>query len=106
MLSEKRHRDSLNADVAGVVVGDQRILESNLTGESSRVRARGTRASSSARVAARLDEQGSAVRAVGFWQRGSAPAGLRRPALLNPAALPVAEQRSRACAATPLGVNE
>jgi len=41
MLSEKRHRDSLNADVAGVVVGDQRILESNLTGESSRVCVRG-----------------------------------------------------------------
>ena len=43
MLSEKRHRDSLDADVAGVVVGYGRILESNLTGESSRVCVRGGR---------------------------------------------------------------
>jgi hypothetical protein len=41
MLSEKRHRDPLNADVAGVVAGNQRILESNLTGECSRRCVRG-----------------------------------------------------------------
>jgi hypothetical protein len=41
MLSKKRHRNRLSAGIAGVVAADQRILESNLAGECSRLCVRG-----------------------------------------------------------------
>jgi len=41
MLSEKRHRKRLRTDTAGVPATDQRILESNLRGECSRLCVRG-----------------------------------------------------------------
>ena len=46
MLSEKRHQNQVNADTAGVVAADQRILESNLGGECSRLCVRGGGSSS------------------------------------------------------------
>jgi hypothetical protein len=45
MLSEKRHRNRLGADTGSLVAADQRILESNLTGECSRLCVRGAEVS-------------------------------------------------------------
>ena len=45
MLSEKRHWDRLGANMTGVMAADQRILDSNLAGECSRLCVRGGAAS-------------------------------------------------------------